>query len=42
MNRQGQQARQAPLGASAQAQKCEYYYFNKDLNKWVSIVLLGF
>ena len=34
---QGQHARQAPLGASAQAQKkCEYFYHNKDLDKWVS------
>ena len=41
MNRQqGQQLRKAPMGAVARPEKVEYHYFNKDLDKWVSIYLL--
>ena len=33
----GQQLRTAPVGAAAKAEKkVEYYYFNNNLDKWVS------
>ena len=31
----GQQLSQAPVGAVAKAERCEYHYINKDLDKWV-------
>jgi len=34
----GQQLRKAPVGAAAKAQKVKYYYYNNDLDKWVSNV----
>ena len=28
----------ASLGASAKVEKCEYYYYNNNLDKWVGIL----